>query len=456
MPKKISRRNFIAGTSAAVTAAVSLPLASTAKEQWPGFGETVETPGKPFMDQYYDGITEIVKGIKDTQLDNIANAMQKAYECRSKNGNIYSNVVYGHYSGYAGARDVPGQPNILPQYNPLPKETVDAMKSGDFLLTHVVDENYKKARERGVFVAGITNNYFKFYKTPPEGLREDKMKMSVEEMSDMVIDSYVPWDNGLVAAPQIPRFKLCPSTGISQFAVYWACTASLASLIGSKGKGDPKESAEKYLKLVLDRFALVGTDRPKVDAVAKKMADIVLSRKPKFYVYGEPFTVSDTKTGNMFISEACGAASGPMICEGYVAENVKEGDIILIGSLRSNSPKEIEVAKTAKSKGAYTVAFCPFATDRDSSGSRLFKEVDDAFNTYSDESSGVLAIPGFKEKVCPISGMTGNLVLWLILAQWTDQMARRGEMPYYWQGFHENGGRDYDNAVRPYFLKRGY
>ena len=68
----------------------------------------------------------------------------------------------------------------------------------------------------------------------------------------------------------------------------------------------------------------------------------------------------------------------------------------------------------------------------------------------------MIAVKGFDEKVCPLSGLSGLLVLWMLTAQWTDHMASRGEMPYYWQGFHENGGREYDNSVRPYFLKRGY
>ena len=64
-------------------------------------------------------------------------------------------------------------------------------------------------------------------------------------------------------------------------------------------------------------------------------------------------------------------------------------------------------------------------------------------------------MPGFDYKISPIAGLTGNLVLWMLTAQWTDHMARRGEMPYYWQGFHENGAGDYNKMIRPYFEKRG-
>jgi len=68
----------------------------------------------------------------------------------------------------------------------------------------------------------------------------------------------------------------------------------------------------------------------------------------------------------------------------------------------------------------------------------------------------VLAIPGFPKKVSPLTGVTGNMVHWLLMAQWTDHMARRGEFPYFWQGYHEANGSAYGKAVKPFYDKRGY
>lgn len=454
MGTKVTRRGFISGSSA-----LALTAAAAAKgmdaNAYPGFASEFAPHSKSFMDQYYDGIMDIVKGIRDTETGVISRAMQKAYELRKKGGSIVSNVVYGHFSYQAGSAERPGQPGLLPQYTSTANKMIENMKEGDFLLTDMVSESRKKARERGAYVVGVTNNYYRFFKTPPGGLRESNMQMTVEEMSNMVIDSYVPWDNGLVSAPEVPQFKLCPSTGIAQYAVYWACTASLANLVGTRGKGSSAEPAHRYLDMLLERYIQIGTDRPKIDRISSKWTDLVLGEKARLFVYGQPFKNDRGGSGNMFVSDAVGAASGSMIAQGY-SDEVRENDIVLIGSICSNNPQEIEVARTARKKGAYTVAFCPYTTEGDASGVRLYKEVDDALNTYSDESAGVIAVKRFDEKVCPLTGLTGNLILWLLTAQWTDHMARRGEMPYYWQGFHESGGRDYDNSVRPYFLKRGY
>jgi hypothetical protein len=361
---------------------------------------------------------------------------------------------------FAGSRDRPGQPWVLPQCGITPsKEEFDAMKAGDFLITDRIDPGTIEVRKRGVYVVGVTNNYFRFYKTPPEGLRPERMETSIEDVSDLVIDSQVPWDNGLVSAPQIPHFKLCPSSGISQFLVYWACTASLANLIGTKGKGSSTEPAEQYLDMAYDRFQMIGTDRPKIDRVAERWADLVLERKARLLVYGHPQDVeSYDGARNIFVNDAYICASGSMIADQYEkrANDLRKTDIVLIGAFTSDNPLEMNVARCARDIGAYTVAFCPFATDGDTSGARLFKEVDVAFNSYSDESAGVITVSGFREKVSPLAGLTGNLIHWMLMAQWTDHMARRGEMPCYWQGYHERDGSAYDNAVHPLFLKRGY
>jgi len=458
MSTRFSRRGFLAGTSV-LGAAAAGGLAGTGKAAaYPGMVINRTGDWKPFMDQYYDGALRIVRGVRDTQIGAIARAMAKAFELKEKGGAVTSELVFGHYASFAGSRERPGQPWVLPQLEIGAKDEVfDAMKPGDFLITHITSEARKNARERGVYVVGVTNNYYPFYKTPPDGLRPGNMALpTIEEQSDMVIDSQVPWDNGLVDAPQIPQFKLCPSSGLAANAVYWPCTALLCTLIGSKGKDTSTEPARVWLDLLCERFKLVGTDRPKFDAVAGKWADFVLGKGSQFMVYGEPFATSGKRKGNPFVSDAVGAASGSMIGQRYNAETLKKDDIVLICSMRSRQEQELAVAREAKAKGAYVAAICPYETDGDASGVRLYKEVDDAFNTYSPESEGVLTVKGFDKTVCPTAGLTGLLVHWMLMAAWTDHMARRGEMPYYWQGFHESGGGDYDNAVRPYFMKRGY
>ncbi len=456
MSQSFSRRALLTGAGAAAVAAGS--IMSKKAEAMSCMNTCGELSWKPFMDQYYDGSVKIVEGIRDTQIDLIAKAMQKAYELQKKGGTVYSDIVFGHFASLAQGQNRPGQPWVLPQFDIGEKEEVfDAMKPGDFLITHVTSEARKRAMERGVYVVGVTNNYYPNAEHPVGSLRDDKMSLpTVEEQSNMVIDSQVPWYNGLVNAPQVPQFRLCPSSGLAAYSVYWACTAILCTLLGSKGKDTSTAPATDYLNLLLERFRQVASDRPKFDAVGKAWAEKIIADHPKFMVYGEQFKVSERRTGNPFVSDAVGAASGSMIGQHYRANTITDNDMVLICSLRSREASELEVARQARAAGAYVAMLGPYATDGDSSGVRLFKEADDSFNSYSDESEGVLSIKGFDKKVCPTAGLTGLLAHWMLMAAWTDRMAQRGEMPYYWKGFHEKGGQEYDQFARPHFMVRGY
>ena len=458
MNNRMSRRRFFSG-SAALGVSAAILNSPEAKAVEVAFPSKFEVPEKQFMDQYYDGLMEIAHGVRKNSVDTIAQAMEKAYELRRKGGKIYSHLLTGHFAMFAGSPDRPGQPNLLPNRSDRnTKEDFANMKKGDFYITNGGARRAEEARKIGAYVVGITNNYNRFSKTPLDFLRSDS-QTAIEDVCDLVIDSHVPYYNGLVNAPQIPGFRICPSSGISQYLVYWACTASLANLIGTKGKGSSTEHAEKYFDMAIERFQMIGTDRPKIDFVAEKWADLVLGKKARLMVYGHPQEVRPYGgTRNVFVNEAYIVASGSMIAQRYehMADQLREGDIVLIGGLTSAHPLEINAARHAKSAGAYSTAFCPFGTDGDTSGVQLFKEVNAAFNTYSDESEGVLEIKKFDKKICPLTGLTGNMVHWMLMAQWTDHMARRGEMPYYWQGFHERDGQAYDKLAEPLYIKRGY
>ena len=458
MTDHVSRRQFIRKAAIGM-GAVSLAGVKPARAIDVSFATDVTMPDKPFMDTWYEGMLAIAESIRDTQVPVIAQAMETAYDRMQHGGTVHSSAVTGHFAMFMGSVDLPGQPNVLPQSTISPRQAYfDALKPGDFLLTNAANQNILDAKERGVYVVSIINSYNRFSRTPPDGLSSTRMDLTVEAVSNLVIDSGVPWDNGLIAVPQIPQLKVCPSTGTANALVYWACTAALAALIGSKGSAPAGDAARLYLSQACDRFRMIGTDRAKINAEAARWADLVFERKARLLVYGHPQDVEPYQGArNMFVNEAYIVASGTMIADQYErqAETLRDSDIVLIGAFTPDNADEVNVARHARSIGAHTVAFCPYGAGRDSGAPKLFGEVDTAFNTYCDESAGVVSVPGYDEPVCPLSGVTGNFVHWMLMAQWTDHMCRRGEPPYFWKGFHENGGKEYDDAANAKYLVRG-
>lgn len=438
----LSRRNALKAGAAlglGMSAAVSLPRTAQAG---------VSLSGRSFQDDYYDGAMKILTGLRDSQVTVIEREMRTAFDRVKKGGTIYSQITAGHFPTDETALTRTGQPGVFAFLERNAKDEVyDKLKPNDMILTNVIHLGNIRAMRRGIRVAGVTVNYYPFAQTPAgEGYQiefEGKL-VRMEDASSVMIDSQTPWYNGLVRTAQNPDFPVLPGGGIAQAAVYWMAAAELAGLKAGKGK-ESGGWARRYIDICIDRAEMARQDREKFLAAGKDLADMVI-RGGRWWVAGEKALVSD----------ATGVATGPMVTRSYRPDQVKKGDIVLICAYSSNRADDLTIARECAKKGAYTVAITPFATDLDASGPRLYKEVDMAFNSYSPESWGVVPVKGLDRKICPTSGVTGDLVLWLLMAEWTDVMARRDLFPYFWKGFFMKNGTEYNNKIRPLFEARGW
>jgi hypothetical protein len=452
MERSLTRRNFLTRTAAiGAGAAAAVAGTKTASAQI-----KIEPPtNKPFIDQYYDGMLKIVKDIRATQVPNIAKAMTTAYDLKQKGGKLSCAFQTGHLVMFGASADVPGQPGIFPNDH---GQRGPALTKGDFTIGLNGNQN---ARNNGVYVVGVTNSYTVTRHTPKGALSSNAAPM--EDSCDLVIDCQQPWQNGLVRAPWVETFHVMPSAGNANLIIYWACTASIANLIGTKGKGSPTTPVEQYLDMAIERITKLGNDRKQMAEITSKWADLVVSDKARCLVYGHRQLGTNYQgCTNMFVNECYQVAEGTAWADQYElhdaahANDLKKNDVVLIGAFTSNNADEIFVAQTARRAGAYTTAFCPFTTDGDDSGYRLHKEVDSAINTYSDERDGVLQIPGYSSKICPLSGVIGNVAHWMLMSTWCDNMAARGKQPHFWQAFAEAGGRELDNIMQEEYKKVGY
>jgi hypothetical protein len=301
--------------------------------------------------------------------------------------------------------------------------------------------------KRGIRVVGVTVNYYPFSQTPAGEAYQIEYEgkiLKIEDASSAMIDSGTPWYNGLVKTRQNPDFPVIPGGGLAQAAVYWMAAAELAALKATKGKG-PLGAARFYIDACIDRALMVRQDRPKFAEVGAHIADLVI-KGGKWWVAGAKALVSD----------ASSVATGPMVTRPYRADQVKKDDIVLIVSYDSNNPDDLAIARAARAKGAFTVANAPFSVETEASGPRLYKEVDAAFNSCSPDAWGVAPIKGLDRKVCPTTGVIADLALWLLVAEWTDVMARRDLFPYFWKGIFMKNGTEYNTSIRPLFEARGW
>ncbi|GAB4085986.1 hypothetical protein GCM10028784_26160 [Myceligenerans cantabricum] len=431
--------------------------------------------GTPYTELFSAEIERIGRHIRDTQIPGICEAMKVAYECQSAGGRIFSHVLVGHFAMFAASPGIPGQPSVLPQRADRNiSADYDQMRPGDFLLTNgaslinpdkgtIPDVGPDEARARGTYTVGLTCSYARFYKTPVGAFLPVKMTTSIEQICDRVIDSGCTWSCGVISTPAIPEFKIISSSGLSQFLVYWACTAALCQQISTQGADDGAGAARAYLDTALKSFERVREHEFElIDRVARAWTDRILlfaesAEHPRLLVYGHPQAGKPYEgTQNMFVNEAYETASGSMIMQPYdlYKTQLRPEDIVLIGAISPDDGDEIQVARYARQIGAMVVAFGPF--DEHGGAGSLRDHVDVAISTHSGDGAGVLDIPGFDGPVCPVSGLSGNLVLWLLTAQWTYHMVERNQTPHFWQNYWEVGANEYDDRALASFLERGY
>ena len=107
-------------------------------------------------------------------------------------------------------------------------------------------------------------------------------------------------------------------------------------------------------------------------------------------------------------------------------------------------------ADTARANGNYIVGIgSPEAN-------ALQQRCDSYFDNRCPEATGTIPIPGSDESVSPATGIINLIIMYVIKAQFIDEMCRRGAVPYFWMGVYRPLGFDYIDMVRPFFKERGY
>ena len=302
------------------------------------------------------------------------------------------------------------------------------------------------ARDRGVYVVSVTVNYIDNEFRPAGFANPNEENLMLADVSNEILHSHVPYYQGLVHAPEIPEFTLCPSTTTGLGALHWMLNAELANKLADKKAKEVDRSAE-YLRILTERVEKIKEHSCRIREIA-----VIMARRIR--AGGRWFARSIEHPG--FASELSGVASGPMIVNWGDWDATKETNVMLISAISPAYPDEVKLAMEKQVEGAYLIGIGPSCLDGVVPPGRLIDIADAGFDNLSPESGGVIKVKGRKETICPTSGIVGNIIQQMICAQWTDEMVRRGSIPYYWMGFFQKGGREYDDAVRPFFELQGF
>lgn len=429
-----------AGSLATTSTAQAYDRTETSFDNDPecNFGHTIL-----FMDEYYRGTMEIL-GRLHGEVEHVGELSARAASVFRSGRTVWTSMDSGHMPHYEHQANRRGNPRLLKNH-----EKFDQLQKGDMVFTNDCNKSVLQARERGVYVVCVAVNY-QDNEFRPRGFTDTSHSnpdgLMLRDVSNAILHTHVPYQQGLVHAPEIPEFVICPSSGTGSGALFWMINAEIADKLNNKNS-KPVEKSIAYLDTVTTRVKQIRLDRDRIRETAVTMARRIRDG-------GRWFLRSIEYKG--FESEITHVASGPMIVNTGDWGKAKEKNVLTVNSISPAFKPEVQLAVKRQIEGAYVIGIGPKTLDGVRPAGRLIDIADVGFDNHSPESGGVIAMPGHEDGICPTSGVVGNVIQQMICAQWVDEMVRRGSVPYFFMGHFQEGGSEYNAAMKPFFERQGF
>lgn len=397
----------------------------------------------PFGEEYYQEATKLLRQVyADAEI--IAGIAHKATEAIRNGGKVYTDAAVGHMPPHEMADEREGNPaQIHCCGHDCTAADYAALAAGDVLLTNHVKTAVLQAREAGVYVVGLPTAYINNSTTPQGKVHANENDWLLEDVSSVVLDTHIPWHQGIVRVPQVPEMPVFPVSSNLTCAIHWMLTAEVAWALAT-GESPHGALGRAYLDILFDRLeAIHQEDMTAIDEIAVVIAKRIIG--------GGRFFVRSRNQGVQGDSNS--VAQGLMLTNAFEMRPVAEGgdqDTLVIAAVSADDPQELEWAETARANGNYIIGIGPVDSPL------LRQSCDVYFSNRCTETAGVIEVSGMVETVCPASGILNNVILHLITAQFVDEMCRRGAVPYFWQGGYWQGGMDYNGMMGGFFRERGY
>jgi uncharacterized phosphosugar-binding protein len=441
-----SRRKALKSAAAAilgVTAMSQKPLRAAAAPAGPA--KAPETPSstfghtRPFAEEYQEGSLAIFEAIKRTELPAIAALADRMAGALKAGSIVWMQAKQGHMPRFEFDEANKGNPRLLRSNSDWDDSDYDKMRPGDVLVTNYVNENVARVKKAGVYVVEVTVCYQDRPENPRGWVKSSPIGLTQADLADVIIESHTPMEQGLVSCPEIPEMKICPSSSNALAALFWMMQAEAANRVKNPSTTGADKAAA-VIDALIDRTR--STYAAEKDAIFGCAAEIA-----KRIAAGAHYHVTSDHGGVQ--CDATGVASGPMMTNAFRKE-MKAGDVYLLTQIEPDSKVIADEAKKAHDMGLYVVGIGP-------AGATELRARSDAFlDNHSGEGGGLVEIPGCAERVATVGGIINNILAWTLTAQFVDALTRLGRIPWFWMGFYLEGGGEYDEAVKRFFLRQGF
>jgi len=383
-----------------------------------------------FGTEYYNESVRVLNRMWDLRGDQIGKIAERAaatlraghtvvWDCTAGHSNIYEvepSLPCLPKGGMISATEFSGQ-----------KKTIDALGKDDMLITNFINEQTVAAHERGVYIVGVTNSYFRHRSFSDQDNKDKKPNfkdLELEDISSEVLISEVPGQVGLVSMAYIPEMKVGAGVGNFMIALYWYVVAEVADKM--KNPGAPSlQYAARYHDILMQRLdAIWKTQKPRIWSTAEKLA-VMVGNGSRMWVHSTPKSV---------FCDAAGASMGLVFTNHFPMDKIKKGDILFVCEV-SDSTNSVMAreARDAKEKGAYIVAIGP------ANQTGIKKLADVYFDNLSPEGYGLFQIPGHDNKIALAGSLINSVIYGAFQTQMVQCMNNHDWYPKYFMSYNWGG-----------------
>ena len=217
------------------------------------------------------------------------------------------------------------------------------MKRGDVLVTNYVLEEVRAARDRGVYVVGVPTCYVDSEWTPRGYIQPNPNDWLLGDVSNEILQSHIPYHQGIVDCPEIPEMKICPSAAN-------ALERHFLDVPGGSGEQVNEQKGEKHVE---KSAAYLDTVLERIQEAYRLQKDSMFDHAPtvaKLIGNGGHYHV--TSDHGSVANEATGTAMGPMMTNAF-RDSMKKGDVHLLATIESEAEIIIAEAEKARDMGIF-------------------------------------------------------------------------------------------------------
>jgi uncharacterized phosphosugar-binding protein len=397
---------------------------------------------------YLQKCLEILRNIQNQELPKLIYISIRAAELYRNGGKLISRFTWEHLPLNDIRSDRAGNPGYFVQ-NGFEENLspVTELKKGDFFLTNEVSEEVRLAKKEGVYSVGIATPFFPNRFTKPGGIITQPGWSTIEMATHIVLYSFIPDEDGLVAFPQYPMVPLCPGSSLSLLLYYWMISAEVAYQIRAEKTYPFISKARDYIETIIFRLHELDKQLELFEQAAQKMAENILAGS-KLYYYD--------RTGS-FTAEAVNRASGLMMARELVPDAVQPNDVVIFGAETADHPDDVELLYQLKERKALIVTIAPLPANHVRNKLKTLNQFAHfGIDNLSGEPGGVVTVIKNEPPICPAGGVMNIIILWALTAQLIGELIRKDLVPYVIMGKHLVGGIEYNLAIQRFFEKRGF